>query len=227
MVLRGVKRKSRQSSDAIMSTGTYRLDTAYAAAGKFLADMSLVVRRAGIAGSVRRRLLAGEPPETEVGDVEIVVIPTMRGVQNLLWLRMEALHYELAPVLSADGKIGYRAGEKYRKVRLPLPGYVTGTMQSIPSVTADIFCATVVNWGYILTLRTGPAAWNRLLVTHVSQSGLLPEHLVLTEGRVLWNGTEIAVPEEHDFFDLLEIPYVPPHERTAERARALILERAA
>jgi hypothetical protein len=85
----------------------------------------------------------------------------------------------------------------------------------------DLFIANSDNWGGLFLMRTGSAAgadgnafngftpgcfarWKKL-----SGGGRMTEVMP-----TMPDGTQLPVPEEQDFFDLLEMDFVPPVERT-------------
>jgi DNA polymerase/3'-5' exonuclease PolX len=84
----------------------------------------------------------------------------------------------------------------------------------------DLFIANPDNWGGLFLMRTGSAAgadgnafngftpgcfarWKKL-----SGGGRMTEVMP-----TMPDGTQLPVPEEQDFFDLLEMDFVPPVER--------------
>lgn len=209
-----------------MSTGRYPAYQAWETADLLSANLRYVCERIMIAGSLRR--LVSEygspkrvPADRTVGDIEIVAIPRLEDRYtnnpnlfgeadteqvNLLWERVDALYspaHQSAPW-----------GDKQRRLAAPQPG-------NAGHIPCDLFTATEDTWGYILALRTGPGDWNRLLVTGRAQGGLRPPHIQLAGGIVRVDGRPIPVRTEAAFFAALGLPYLPPHQRTVEAARAL------
>jgi DNA polymerase/3'-5' exonuclease PolX len=206
-----------------MSQGRYPFALAYAAACLFLANVSYCCERIQIAGSLRRLESqyghpADVPGELLVGDVEIVAVPKLEASRNLLFERLEQVRYQLWEGVDKNGKRFVRSGQRYRKYALPSPG----SQHLLP---CDLFLTNARAWGYILTLRTGPAEWGRALVTPRSQGGLKRADIIL-EGGMVYRDTPalrepLDTPEEADFFELLGLPYVEPHKRSLEAARQL------
>lgn len=157
-----------------------------------------------IAGSVRRK-------KSEVGDVEHVVIPkrNFRG-ESLLWHRIEKLTRDPNDMFADPdaplSKHQYppngspRWGEKYRGV-------------DFRGFAHEIFCAESANWGSVLTIRTGPAAFSEMLVTRLKQSGKLRQQ----DGYVRYpDGSIFATPDEANYFKVCGVPFCAPADRRAE-----------
>jgi len=138
--------------------------------------------RIEIAGSIRRQKL-------DVKDIEIVLIPKPYGTG--------IFSSGVAKVIS-----------QWTKVKGELP--CRYTQRVLPQgIAVDIFFATEDNWGLILAIRTGSAAYSHtVLATGWVKAGYKSVDGMLTRG-----GMEVTVPEEVDLFDLIGIPMVPPEER--------------
>ena len=194
-----------------MSAGRYPYQQALATAGLFIANVQHVCQRIEIAGSLRRLLSAGAPaPDATVGDIELLAIPLRVGPRNLLWERTERT-YRLWEGIDVNGRRYVRSGPRYRKLAGRAPDG-----QHLP---VDLYTAEEGTWGYQFVLRTGPAEWNKALVTSVEQGGLLPPDMRLHEGHVYLDKWECLVHSEEAFFRLLGLPYLPPHERDVARLR--------
>lgn len=163
--------------------------------------------RIAVAGSVRRG--KGNPK-----DIEIVYIPRVSERQIGFFPDMveEVDEFDLAldrllarGVLLRDDRVK-RWGEKYKRAIHVGSGMVI-----------ELFAAREDTWGYIYALRTGPADWNRKLVTRRDQGGMLPKPLMLVAGNVLRYGQFTPVPDEATFFGLFGMPCWPPEERSVGR----------
>lgn len=133
--------------------------------------------RIEIAGSLRRN-------KPEVGDVEIVCIPT----------HSEILFF--SQVLDQYEHVKGAATGKYIQVRFQ-------------GVQVDVFMATEDNWGYILALRTGNADFSRRIV-----GTWLPKHGYNCKDGYVWrDGQKIPVPYEKNLFAMMGIPWVDPRFR--------------
>ena len=183
--------------------------TATAEALLELLDGSYV--RAAIAGSIRRR-------SPTIGDVEIVAVPRTTPILDLfdeeigsvdqLGLRVSRLRdqriIEKRP--RSDGTT--RWGARYKAL----------TFQGLG---IDLFVCDADRFGWILMLRTGPAAFSRQLVQPVEKltqdhrPGLLPPTLLSVDGWLCWAGSHerIATPDEDDVWRRFGLDPVPPSER--------------
>ena len=142
--------------------------------------------RAEIAGSIRRK-------KPLVGDIEIVAIPKPYGIG--------LLESGIATVVNKWEKV--RGDMEYGKTKY--------TQRILPSgIALDLFLAEEGNWGHILAIRTGSAdySYKVLASTWVSQG-------YKSEGGYLFkDGKRYGVKEEKDLFELLNLRYIEPEERT-------------
>jgi len=172
-----------------------------------VADLAPYCERIEIAGSVRRR-------KEIVGDIELVAIPRyeLGGLfathpVNALWAYLEeSTIYRLVKGKGPDGRY-------YQLVR-----------PDMGDVQIDLFIAQEDNWGYILLLRTGSAAFGPAVLARWKQRqwmrgsdehGSVDGHLVTRAGEV------VPTPDEETVFRLVGLEPVPPEERTDEAARRL------
>ncbi len=191
-----------------MSTATKRpWREAMQIAQNLLLEIESSCERIMIAGSLRRM-------KTDVGDIEIVAIPKrtpgdtdMFGAvipntgRNLLNERLN----ELGIVVTK----GVKEGAKFKQF----------TYQDTP---VDLFLPTFDTWGVVSTLRTGSAEFSRWLVTQRRpHGGGCPSHLNVKEGRVWFGAQVLETTDERDLFQLLEIDWIDPIERTDELAASL------
>jgi DNA polymerase/3'-5' exonuclease PolX len=161
--------------------------------------------RVEIAGSIRR-----EKPD--VKDIELVAVP--RWVDRVppggMFAESVAPVYELLDRLvdceSSCFARGEKWGNKYRKLLYTCRG--TG-------IAVDLFLCSPHQWGYLFALRTGPADFSRLLVTPVDRGGALPAGYRCHGGNVERpDGCTVKLPEEEDFFGLLNLPCWPARRRS-------------
>lgn len=69
-------------------------------------------------------------------------------------------------------------------------------------------------WGMWFLIRTGPAAWNKRIVTPQRKGGLLPAGCEFRDGFQLWRwGERIPTPTERSVFEALGIDFLNPWER--------------
>lgn len=184
-----------------MGIGKIELSEASTIADKVLRHITPALERGEVAGSIRRQ-------KPIVGDVEIVAISTQRD--QLLKL-LEEVGQHIKPGVPGAVPWEPKATAKYLRVRLN------------EGMNLDLFLATPNNWGGLFMMRTGSGAdldgnsfngfvpgifsrWKKL-----SGGGRMTECMpTMPTGEQLW------IPEEQDFFDLLEMNFVPPTERTSK-----------
>lgn len=184
-----------------MGIGKIELSEAQSIASKVLEHIKPTLERGEIAGSIRRQ-------KPIVGDIEIVGISTDRD--RLLKL-LEDVGMHIKPGVPGAVPWTPKSTAKYLRVRLG------------EGMNLDLFMATPQNWGGLFLMRTGSGAdlqgnpfngftpgifgrWKKL-----SGGGRMTECMpTMPTGEQLW------VPEEKDYFDLLEMNFVPPVERTSK-----------
>jgi len=182
-----------------MGIGKIELSEARIIANKVREHISPAMDRIEIAGSVRR-----EKPV--VGDIELVALVADR--EKLLKL-ISDVGQTIKP--SVPGVIPWSPKPDSRYIRVRLS----------EGMNLDLFIAKPENWGGLFLMRTGSAAgadgnafngftpgcfarWKKL-----SGGGRMTEVMP-----TMPDGTQLPVYEEQDFFDLLEMDFVPPVERT-------------
>jgi DNA polymerase/3'-5' exonuclease PolX len=192
------------------------LGTAAGVADAFGALLADAAERVVAAGAIRRRAPV-------VGDIDLLACPRLDTIEqrdlfgDVVWtVRTDLLDRRLAELLAA-GTIGYRRRPDGRIAWGPHWRSLT-----FEGVGIDLFTPQVARWGWILALRTGPAAFSRQLVTPVGRrskkegrDGLLPLALRARDGWLTrGDGARVSVPEERDVFDLFGLAYLEPWERT-------------
>ena len=184
-----------------MGIGKIELAEAQHLANKVLEHIKPALDRGEVAGSIRRQ-------KPVVGDIEIVGISSDR--ERLLKL-LEDVGFHIKPGVPGAVPWTPKSTAKYLRVRLT------------EGMNLDLFMATPQNWGGLFLMRTGSGAdlegnpfngftpgifsrWKKL-----SNGGRMTECMpTMPTGEQLW------VPEEQDYFDLLEMNFVPPVERTSK-----------
>jgi DNA polymerase/3'-5' exonuclease PolX len=168
-------------------------------AAAVIADLGPHCERISVAGSVRRRM-------REVGDLEVVAIPRVEqsgglfGDQpvNLLW---EHLHMAGYCFMKGDNPSG-------RYYQLAIEGIVGG-------MQLDLFLADEDNFGLILLIRTGPAAFSAGMLAQWKRCQRIgKEQPGSKDGRLVTRaGNPVFTPEEAEVFRLCQMAYVPPEQR--------------
>lgn len=194
-----------------------KLDEARRVAEAVVARLRPQCERIAVAGSVRRE-------EPEVHDVEIVYVATMAATPGqLLDVHSYPLTEDVIKAMVDEGLLRYdtdvrRNGPKYKR------------MIHCPSgAVVELFRAESENWGLILALRTGPAKFNKMLVAHGWEGGVLPPDHKVRDGYLWRRGVIFPTPEEESFFRAIEVPCWPPqmrhpgrlamHERSRSKVR--------
>ena len=164
-----------------------------------------------VAGSLRRRL-------ARIGDVEVVAVPRTESVA------IDLLHEEVVErdLLHARMHALLETGEVQQRLdKNGVPRWgPTLKLATFRGAPIDLFCPSEDRFGWILMLRTGPAAFSRQLVvergrkTKDGRPGLRPKHVHCKDGWLTWtSGEHIVTPTERHAFDALSIPYAEPWER--------------
>lgn len=170
-------------------------------ASRLVGLLGSACERIAVAGSIRRR-------KPEVGDVEVVAIPTAgRDLfgdpsGSELDARLERLAREgvLSPV---------KGGAHFKQFLVPDAG-----------CKLDLFLCNPATWGMVFTVRTGSASFSHRLVTPCDRytsdggRGLMPAHLRARDARLWCGDTPLETPEEEDVFRTLGILWVPPERRS-------------
>jgi len=165
------------------------LDQAYTYGSHVIDALAPYCDRIQMAGSIRRR-------KPHVSDIEIVCIPS-QDPADLFGSERAVSHGFIRAVDCWPSLRGQPTG-RYTRRRLPW------------GIDLDLFIAEPSNFGYILALRTGSAAWNkRVLIPAIKRSG----HTCL-DGHIYRAGRLIPVREEPELFSLARIKYLAPSQRT-------------
>jgi DNA polymerase/3'-5' exonuclease PolX len=149
--------------------------------------------RIEIAGSIRRK-------RPEVKDIELVCIPHQDEVPEGLFGTRPA---RSDGFVAAVRRLGYVS-----KGRPSTGKYCAITM---PTIKLDLFMAHPDNWGFILAIRTGSAAFShKVLGRGWRRAGCHAEDGMIYRNR---DDLPILMREEEDLFKLIQVPWVPPERR--------------
>jgi len=184
-----------------MGSGKIDLQLAEKLANDVLQLISPAMQRAEIAGSVRRR-------KHVVGDIEIVGI---QADQEKLVKFLQEVGQTIKP--GVPGIIPWTPKPNARYIRVRLDA----------GINLDLFMGRTDNFGGLFLMRTGsgagpsgkpfdgftPGCFSRF--KKLSGGGRMTEAMP-----TMPTGEQLAVPEEQDFFDILEMNFVPPEERISK-----------
>jgi len=188
-----------------MSKTARPLAEAKVIATEIVADLELYCACIQVAGSIRRR-------KEMIGDIEIVAIPRYEpaglfGDQqaNTLWAHLH----------DVDGRYRFTKGDK------PDGRYYQLTLPAHDDLQLDLFLAQPDNWGYILLMRTGSAAFSAgVLGEWKRRQGWGKDQAGSVDGRLVdHTGNAVPTPEEDDVFALIGRAPIPPTQRTDDALR--------
>lgn len=175
----------------------------------------------------------GEKVCAEVLDVttaRLVAGSARRGAE-----RCRDLDVVLCPRFDADlggGFAGWTKGflDRVRECPLwdlsssakPTSRQITVRSKKEPRLKIELWLAFPWNFGWIATLRTGPSEFTQELVTLASMNRLSSAPLApgapgyrFCDGRMLFGGQPVRVPDEETLFAELGLPFIEPEHRTA------------
>ena len=182
-----------------MGIGKIELFEAQVLASELREYITPAMVRVEIAGSIRR-----EKPV--VGDIELVaIVEDQEKLLKLIGDVGQTIKTGVPGVIPWTPK----ADAKYIRVRLN------------EGMNLDLFVARPENWGGLFLMRTGSAAGADGNAFNGFTPGCFSRWKKLSGGGrmtdvmpTMPDGTQLPVYEEQDFFDLLEMDFVPPVERT-------------
>lgn len=185
---------------------------AIAIARAFVAALDGTYETLVVAGSLRRRLAT-------IGDIEIVCVPKIELLTEGLF---EDMPVSIDRVDNRMMALLDNAELTKRRDRNGAPRWgPTLKYAEYQGARIDLFTPCIERLGWILTLRTGPAAFSRQLVvprgrrTRDGRAGLLPPLVMPRDGWLTWrvSGERIETRDERAVFELLQIPYQDPWSR--------------
>lgn len=186
-----------------MGIGKIELAEARVVADKVLKHIEPAMKRIEVAGSIRRQ-------KQTVGDIELVAIVDDR---DKLYRLISDVGQTIKP--GVPGVIPWTPKPDSRYVRVRLE----------EGMNLDLFIASPENWGGLFLMRTGSAsgsdgnAFNGFVPRIFKRWKTLSGGGRMTDAMpTMPDGTQLPVYEEQDFFDLLEMDFVPPVERADHKA---------
>jgi DNA polymerase/3'-5' exonuclease PolX len=164
-----------------------------------VADLEPHCERVAVAGSLRRQ-------KAEVGDLELVAIPSMVSGGLFGTERINALWTHL------------QTSDRYRFLKGERPDARMHQLSVVAhkGMQLDLFLAQPDNWGWIYLLRTGSAEFSQRILTLWKKTHGLWREPGSVDGRLVTRGGHpVATPDEETIFTMLGIPFVAPEQRHA------------
>jgi DNA polymerase/3'-5' exonuclease PolX len=165
-----------------------------------------VCERVEIAGSIRRK-------KVMCSDIELVIIPKIR--HGGLFEETTAgsginLQFERVRELVASGVLADRLDKNDRPARGER--FQRMLFKGIP---VDLFCVLPpAQWGVVFMIRTGPAEFNKRVVTPWAEGGkVLSAGLSFSEGQLIDRKRPVSTPEEIDVFRAIGLKWIEPEDR--------------
>jgi DNA polymerase/3'-5' exonuclease PolX len=181
-----------------MGIGKIELSEARIIANKVLEHVKPAMARIEVAGSIRRG-------KEVVGDIELVAIVDDR---KRLYQLLADVGQTIKPGVPGVVPWTPKDDSKYVRVRLN------------EGMNLDLFVARPENWGGLFLMRTGSGADKNGNPFNGFVPGIFKRWKVMSGGGRMTDvmptmptGEQLWVPEEQDFFNLLEMDFVPPIER--------------
>jgi DNA polymerase/3'-5' exonuclease PolX len=176
-----------------------------------------------VAGSLRRRL-------AYIGDIEVCAVPKIETVEtDIPDLFGGQPHVGQVDLLDAHLTMLLDKGRVAKRLDANGTPRWGETLKylTFQGARVDLFTPCAERFGWILLLRTGPAAFSRQLVvpkrddngrpgrTKDRRPGLLPVHIKPVDGWLCYrtSGERIPTPTEQSVFELFGMPYQEPWER--------------
>lgn len=182
------------------------LDEAREIAQRLRIELFPTCHRIEIAGSIRRE-------RDDIGDIDLVCEPIMADILDLFegatGERRDFLHERCNDML-AEGALGQRLDKNGR----PTWGHSL-KRATFGGLNVDIQAVTDPDsWGAWLLIRTGPADFNKRLVTQRGKGGALPPGFEFRDGFKLYRaGGRVPTPTEEDVFAAMGLPFIAPKDR--------------
>ena len=214
MVLIGVPERVRDYGDTPRNDeGRVPHEFAMQVAEDLKTRLSSACQKIEIAGSLRRG-------REYVKDIELLCVPEIQSMNDLfgdpvfhrdfLEELLEALlwaDYMEGTTLVSGGLLEKRSNSKGHFTYGPLNKYL---IHRPTGISVDIFMATLEYWGMSFVIRTGPADFNKAMMTRFKQSAMQG---TVSQGVIGNDGDHIECPDEETVFRLLGWDYLEPKDR--------------
>jgi DNA polymerase/3'-5' exonuclease PolX len=177
-------------------------------ADALVALLAPACERLVVAGSIRRG-------KADIGDIDLVCEPKIERESGGLFgdqLTDRDLLHDLATRLAEQGELERRYDKNGRptwgtSLKRAVYRGLAVDLQAVPDPTT---------WGAWVLIRTGPASFNKAIVTPRYQGGLLPSGFEWKDSfRLHRYGGVLPTPTEESIFEAIGLPYVTPQDRDA------------
>lgn len=160
-------------------------------------DLEPMCERIMICGSIRRK-------RPECSDIDIVLVPKREPVKDMFGT---IIGHDVYPEF-------IHCINRWKKLK----GEPTGryTQRLVDDVKVEISIGTPDNFGCLQLIRTGNSDFSHMIMKRVLKCGLEQKDGYLTDGQMI-----ISMPDEKDYFDMLNLPYIEPENRDAHAFRKL------
>lgn len=191
-----------------MSGGTIRVprERAERIANELVGMLAPACTSITIAGSLRRL-------RPTIGDIDLVCQPRLIPMLDMFGDPEGPVHNALSELCDAyvdEGQLSKRSDINGR------PSWGASLKRAVfRGLNVDIQSVSdPQTLGAWLLIRTGPAEFNKKLVTPRRQGGWLPAGVEFKDGFQLWSwGERVPTPTERSVFEALGLPYREPWDR--------------
>lgn len=196
------------------------LHVAFKLALELMGLLGDVVERIEIAGSIRRQT------SNTVGDIELVCTPKYLRQKDFFGHEVSAINLldERFTTLLRYQLVQKRLNKNGSPIAWGVGGGDSRMRALIyRGVPVDVFIVLPDRqWAPTMLIRTGPGLANGVLVTQAGVKnregniGILPKGMMFHEGAVWQGSMKLDTPTERDVFEAVQLPYIPPHERSIQ-----------
>lgn len=172
-----------------------------------------------VGGSVRRG-------KADVHDIEIIAKPILRAPRAEFGAKVihKTLLDQALYVMNGNQIRFVKGKDKLKQYKVNLEAFELAPTAE-PFYVEFWLCTPPSEWGVHYTIRTGPSAFSKWMVTEKSHCGALPDGYICRDNvigrRIVEDLKEdrrdgvIAMPTEEDFFDFCGLKWIAPAKREA------------
>jgi DNA polymerase/3'-5' exonuclease PolX len=182
-------------------------------AARLLELLQPACQEIAVAGSVRRQ-------KAEVHDLEFVLMPLrdmdMFGEPQDSYSRLDA-------TIAGAVRAGQLAWDQDVKRNGPKMKRLILLEQKL---VVELYIADTLNYGNLLTIRTGCWEFSRGMMTSRAKGGAMPPDMRQVDGYLHHRGSVVACRTEREYFNAIGLSWYEPEKRTPELAARLWGRRA-